>query len=133
MGWHLSFSSAFFTASAYMYSAPVLFNQQFLQRIEPGLCIVVKVLECRLAGLICGFAGEGFDNEMVTVNSCAGVKRMLARVPSAVFAPSEHGHPRYRAIDRGLCIVVKALEYSLAGLICGFAGQGFANGMMTVK
>ena len=53
--------------------------------------------------------------------------------PSAVFAPSEHGHPRYRTIDRSLCIAVKFLEYSLAGLICGFAGQGFANGMMTIK
>lgn len=54
-------------------------------------------------------------------------------MPSAVFAPSEHGHPHYRAVDRALCIVVKALEYSLAGLVCGFAGQGFANGMMTIK
>ena len=54
-------------------------------------------------------------------------------MPSAVFAPSEHGHPRYRAVDRALCIGVKALEYSLAGLVCGFAGQGFANGMMTIK
>ena len=63
----------------------------------------------------------------------AGIKRVLARVPSAVFAPSEHGHPRYRGVDRGLCIVVKALEYSLAGLVCGFAGQGFANGLMTIK
>ncbi|CAK0742361.1 hypothetical protein CVIRNUC_001391 [Coccomyxa viridis] len=62
-----------------------------------------------------------------------GLKRVLARVPSAVFAPSEHGHPRYRTIDRSLCIAVKFLEYSLAGLICGFAGQGFANGMMTIK
>ena len=61
------------------------------------------------------------------------MKRVLARVPSAVFAPSEHGHPSYRGVDRALCIGVKALEYSLAGLICGFAGQGFANGMMNIK
>ena len=66
-------------------------------------------------------------------NMAAGLKRVLARVPSAVFAPSEHGHPNYRAIDRGLCIGVKFLEYSLAGLVCGFAGQGFANAMMTIK
>ena len=58
---------------------------------------------------------------------------MLARVPSAVFAPSVPGAPRYSPGDRLACLGVKFLEYSLAGMACGFVGQGVANGLMHIK
>ncbi len=63
----------------------------------------------------------------------AGVRRALARVPSAVFAQSVPGAPRYRAADRAACVGVKFLEYSLAGMVCGLVGQGIANGLMNLK
>lgn len=59
--------------------------------------------------------------------------KILARIPSAVFAPSPAGAPRYTVLDRSACLGVKFLEYSLAGLVCGFVGQGIANGLMHVK
>lgn len=63
----------------------------------------------------------------------AGLQKVLARVPSAVFAPSPLGSPRYTVLDRSACLGIKFLEYSLAGLVCGFAGQGIANGLMQLK
>ena len=63
----------------------------------------------------------------------AGMHKILARIPSAVFAPSPAGAPRYTVLDRSACLGVKFLEYSLAGLVCGFVGQGIANGLMQVK
>lgn len=59
--------------------------------------------------------------------------KVLARIPSAVFAPSPAGAPRYTVLDRSACLGIKFLEYSLAGLVCGFAGQGIANGLMQLK
>ena len=59
--------------------------------------------------------------------------KVLARVPSAVFAPSVQGAPRYTVADRAACLGVKFLEYSLAGMACGFVGQGVANGLMQIK
>lgn len=63
----------------------------------------------------------------------AGMGKVLARVPSAVFAPSVPGAPRYTVADRAACLGVKFLEYSLAGMACGFVGQGVANGLMQIK
>ncbi len=54
-------------------------------------------------------------------------------MPSAVFAQSVPGAPRYRAADRAACVGVKFLEYSLAGMVCGLVGQGIANGLMNLK
>ena len=63
----------------------------------------------------------------------AGLQRALGRVPSAVFAQSAPGAPRYQASERLACLGVKFLEYSLAGMVCGFVGQGLANGLMHLK
>lgn len=63
----------------------------------------------------------------------AGLKKILARIPSAVFAPSPAGAAPYTVADRAMCLGVKFLEYSLAGLVCGFVGQGIANGLMQIK
>lgn len=57
---------------------------------------------------------------------------MLAGVPSAVFEPNRPG-ARYSTGARIACIGVKFLEYSLAGMVCGFVGQGIANQLMYLK
>ena len=61
------------------------------------------------------------------------MKQLLAKVPSAVFSQSLAGRPRYSPAARVSCLGVKFLEYSLAGIVCGFIGQGIANGMMKIK
>ncbi len=37
------------------------------------------------------------------------------------------------AAQRLACILVKFCEYSLAGMACGFVGQGIANSLMLLK
>ncbi len=63
----------------------------------------------------------------------AGLQRALAAVPSAVFSQNVRGKPKYSVPARASCLGVKFLEYSLAGMVCGFIGQGMANGMMRIK
>ena len=63
---------------------------------------------------------------------CAAFKRMLQGVPSAAFEPNKPGL-RYGVGARVGCLGVKFLEYSLAGMVCGFIGQGIANQMMHLK
>jgi hypothetical protein len=63
----------------------------------------------------------------------AGLQRALAAVPSAVFSSNLPGKPKYSLPARVSCLGVKFLEYSLAGMVCGFVGQGMANGMMRIK
>ena len=63
----------------------------------------------------------------------AGLDRMLQKVPSAVFEASLPGVREYGLLSRAACLGVKFLEYSLAGMFCGFLGQGVANGMMLAK
>ncbi|KAK9832451.1 hypothetical protein WJX74_010617 [Apatococcus lobatus] len=60
-------------------------------------------------------------------------RRALNRVPSAVFEPSVLGVRQYTIIDRTACLGVKFLEYSLAGLVAGFVGQGVANSLMLAR
>lgn len=60
-------------------------------------------------------------------------QRALNRVPSAVFEPSVVGVRQYSLIDRTACLGVKFLEYSLAGLVAGFVGQGVANSLMLAR
>jgi hypothetical protein len=59
-----------------------------------------------------------------------------------VLAPSpspHHHHPlppgvkQYTVGSRFACLGVKFLEYSLAGITCGFIGQGIANSLMLLK
>jgi hypothetical protein len=53
-------------------------------------------------------------------------------VPSAVFEAAAPG-VKFTLLNRASCLVVKFLEYSLAGIVCGFLGQGIANWGMTLK
>jgi hypothetical protein len=54
-------------------------------------------------------------------------------VPSAVFEASIPGVKSFTVGARVACIGVKFLEYSLAGIVCGFLGQGMANSLMLLK
>ena len=63
----------------------------------------------------------------------AGLALLLEKVPSAVFQGSVPGVRSYTFLNRAACLGVKFLEYSLAGMFCGFLGQGIANGMMLAK
>ena len=63
----------------------------------------------------------------------AGLNRLMQKVPSAVFEASLPGVREYGLGSRVACLGVKFLEYSLAGMFCGFLGQGVANGMMLAK
>jgi len=49
-----------------------------------------------------------------------------------VFEPSKPGR-HYGPGARAGCLGVKFLEYSLAGIVCGFIGQGIANQLMHLK
>jgi hypothetical protein len=40
---------------------------------------------------------------------------------------------QYTVGSRFACLGVKFLEYSLAGITCGFIGQGVANSLMLLK
>ena len=53
-------------------------------------------------------------------------------MPSAVFEPSKPGL-HFGPGSRVACLGVKFLEYSLAGMACGFVGQAIANQLMRVK
>jgi hypothetical protein len=63
----------------------------------------------------------------------AAAQRALARVPSAVFAPSVPGGVKFTPLSRLACVAVKFFEYSLAGIVCGLIGQAAANGLIVVK
>jgi hypothetical protein len=39
----------------------------------------------------------------------------------------------YTLGQRLACLGVKFCEYSLAGIVCGFIGQGLANGLISLK
>jgi hypothetical protein len=63
----------------------------------------------------------------------AGIQKLLANVPSAVFEASIPGVKSFSVGSRFACLGVKFLEYSLAGIVCGFLGQGMANSLMLLK
>ena len=50
-----------------------------------------------------------------------------------MFEPNVVGVRQYSLIDRTACLGVKFLEYSLAGLVAGFVGQGVANSLMLAR
>ncbi len=62
-----------------------------------------------------------------------GIRKWLGQLPSQVFEKS--GVRKYSAVDRAACYFVKGLEYSLAGLFCGLAGQvcGLVAGRLLVR
>jgi Protein RETICULATA-related len=62
-----------------------------------------------------------------------GVKKLLERVPNSVFEANVPGVRTYSLPARVSCLGVKFFEYSLAGMVCGFVGQGIANTFMAVK
>ena len=64
---------------------------------------------------------------------CAGLKKLIARTPKAVFEANTAGELPYTVSQRLFCLVVKAAEYSLAGIVCGVVGHLMAEGLMSAK
>lgn len=91
--------------------------------------LVGLVLDVVLVTLIAPVAVLGAQPRSA---GATGLKGYLGRLPSAMFEASQRGR-KYTLPDRAACWVVKALEYSLAGIACGFVGQGMANGLMQLK
>lgn len=67
------------------------------------------------------------------MSGAAGIQKLLANVPSAMFEASVPGVKQYSVGSRLACLLVKFCEYSLAGITCGFIGQGLANSLMGLK
>jgi hypothetical protein len=63
----------------------------------------------------------------------SALTKWLASVPAAALEANVPGVRSYSFGQRMSCLGVKFLEYSLAGIVCGFIGQGIANGAMAVK
>nr|QKY15095.1 RETICULATa-RELATEd chloroplastic-like isoform a (C2E21) [Polytomella parva] len=89
------------------------------------------VMDVALVSLMAPAAVLGGASSSAAVVS--GFQRFMASVPSAVFAPNSPGAAPYTVGARIACIGVKFFEYALAGLTCGFFGQGLANGMIMLK
>lgn len=90
--------------------------------------MVGLVLDVVLVTLIAPVARPGRPAR----ESVSGLKRLLGRLPSAVFEKSTPGR-KFTPANRAGTFVKLGLEYSLAGIICGFVGQGVANSMMLLK
>ncbi|KAL4437045.1 hypothetical protein ABPG75_004184 [Micractinium tetrahymenae] len=90
--------------------------------------LVGLVLDVVLVTLIAPVARPGRPAR----ESVSGLKRLLNRLPSAVFEKSMPGC-KFAVGDRVATYVKLGLEYSLAGIVCGFIGQGIANSMMLLK
>ncbi|KAL3133140.1 hypothetical protein ABBQ38_007034 [Trebouxia sp. C0009 RCD-2024] len=91
--------------------------------------VVGCVLDCVLVGLLAPSAVIGAKPK----TKPSGLDRMMQKIPSAVFEASLPGVREYGLGSRVACLGIKFLEYSLAGMFCGFLGQGVANGMMLAK
>jgi len=98
--------------------------------------VVGCVMDCVLVTLLAPTAVLGVSTKAARMASKTGVVSKLvglsSRLPSNVFQASAAG-ARFTLGQRFLCYIVKGLEYSLAGMVCGFVGQSFANSMMLVK
>lgn len=90
--------------------------------------IVGLVLDVVLVSLLAPVAVPGRSRKMPT----SGLRAWSAKLPSAMFAKSESGR-KYAFSDRLGCYVARGLEYSLAGMACGFVGQALASGLMIAK
>ncbi|PSC75317.1 saccharopine dehydrogenase [Micractinium conductrix] len=90
--------------------------------------MVGLVLDVVLVTLIAPVARPGRPTKTAT----NGLRKLLNRLPSAVFEKSGSGR-RFTALDRAGTYVKLGLEYSLAGITCGFIGQGVANSIMLLK
>ena len=90
--------------------------------------IVGLVLDVVLVSLLAPVAVPGRTRKLPS----KGLRAWSAKLPSASFAKSEPGK-RFSISDRIGCYVARGLEYSLAGMTCGFVGQAMASGLMVAK
>lgn len=98
--------------------------------------VVGCVMDCVLVTLLAPSAVLGVSSKAARMASKTGLVAKLmslsSRLPSNVFQASAAG-AKFTLGQRFLCYIIKGLEYSLAGMVCGFVGQSFANSMMLVK
>lgn len=94
------------------------------------------MLDCVLVTLLAPTAVLGVSSKAARMASNKGILARLtsfsSMLPSNIFQASTPA-ASFTLSQRVLCYIVKGLEYSLAGMTCGFIGQTFANSMMLVK
>jgi hypothetical protein len=91
--------------------------------------VVGLVLDVVLVSLLAPVAVPGRARKVAP----KGLRAWSSKLPSAVFARSDPGTKRFGLADRVGCYVARGLEYSLAGMLCGFVGQAVASGLMVAK
>eukprot|EP00889_Picochlorum_renovo_P007715 jgi/Picre1/34745/NNA_002211.t1 len=89
--------------------------------------LVGLVMDVFLVSLLAPVAVAGKKRSI----PASGLKKWSSQLPAAVFEKSKD--KKYTWADRAGCFVARGLEYSLAGMACGFVGQGIASGLMTMK
>lgn len=89
--------------------------------------LVGLVMDVVLVSLLAPVAVAGKKRSI----PASGLKKWSSQLPAAVFEKSKD--KKYTWGDRAGCFVARGLEYSLAGMVCGFVGQGIASGLMTMK
>lgn len=90
--------------------------------------VVGLVLDVVLVTLLAPVAIPG-RKKKVAAN---GLRRWASKLPGGVFEKSTGGR-KFSLQDRAGCYVARAMEYSLAGIVCGVVGQAIASGMMIAK
>jgi len=95
--------------------------------------LVGLVLDVVLVTLIAPVAVAGRKAKVPTgTGPIAGLRKWAAKFPSAMFEKSTAAS-KYSVSDRLGCYVARGLEYSLAGMLCGFIGQGIASSLMKIR
>ena len=89
--------------------------------------LVGLVMDVVLVSLLAPVAVPGKKRPMPS----GKLRQWSSQLPSAVFEKSVD--KKYTVGDRVGCYVARGLEYALAGMACGFVGQGIASGLMTMK
>ncbi|GAX83847.1 hypothetical protein CEUSTIGMA_g11271.t1 [Chlamydomonas eustigma] len=94
----------------------------YLSDLFVGLVLDIALVSLMAPAMVLGSAARAAR--------VSGLKKLLAQVPSAVFAPSVPGAAPYTIAQRLSCLLVKFGEYSLAGIACGLVGTAIANAAM---
>lgn len=89
--------------------------------------LVGLVMDVVLVSLLAPVAVAGRKRSVPT----GKLRQWSSQLPSAVFEKSVD--KKYTVGDRVGCYIARGLEYALAGIACGFVGQGIASGLMTAK
>mmetsp|Transcript_1905 Transcript_1905/g.2968 ORF Transcript_1905/g.2968 Transcript_1905/m.2968 type:complete len:403 (-) Transcript_1905:443-1651(-) len=98
----------------------------YLSDLSVGLVLDVALVSLMAPAALMGGASKA-------AMSSGWIGKALAAVPSAFFEANVPGGKAFSLGQRFACLGVKALEYSLAGIVCGLIGQGVCNSIMMLK